>query len=292
MMGKLKTILTNIAGRINSQALAEIAANNSFDLEVEEDIINEINSGFEGLMTMEAAKNNPEIVEHVKANIHKPLKKSILGTIDEAILDYSGKIFEKDQVDELKGIESTNEKLKKFMTLSQDFITRHSKDGDSQKVVAQLKTQVEDLNKQIEKTRASSDKEMQKLKSGYEDQLIDHQLRSSISKFELGSEYTKEPFIRDAVLDKVISQVRQRSKLAYDPENRKVVPLNPENPDLPLFIDNKKVEDLDLLIKPLIDPFVKKQPGKQVQEGGTYKPVEGSREISTMAADFAAKRKE
>lgn len=288
-MAKLKDILKKIAGIVDSGELNELADNNSFDLEVDDQISDAITGKFGGLMTLDAAVNNNDVVEKVKSTLHKTLKKSILGNVDTAILDHAKKIFGDDAHSELEGIENTTERLNKFMGLSQDFIKRHSKDPKLQEVVDQMKGQIDGLNKQLAKSKEDSTNEITKLRTGIGDKLVNSQLKTILSNYKLAEDFTKQDFIKNALFEKIIGEVKKEAKLQFDFDSESVKILNPENPELPLYKDNKVVEDLSILVEPKIREFTAKQPGQRKTEKD-YKPADPIENQSAQMQELAKQR--
>jgi hypothetical protein len=287
-MPKLKELFKNIATRIGSNELSDIAENNGFDIDIDDNIMSSVNERMSKLMTIDAARNNPDLVAAVKEELKPQMKKSLLTNIDESINANVGKFLSEDQIAELTGIERTQDRLGKFFELAEHGIKNNSKDSKLKEINDQLKKQLSDLNANFKVELEKKDGELKKLDQGYKNKLINTKLDSVLGKYTLGEKY-QEDFVKNALFSDIKGKVSKLAKLTLK-DDGSIVPKNPENDELDLFVDNKKIENIKDIIDPLMKSYTKKTPGTSKGNPSEYKPASQTAEKSKLAQDLIKRR--
>jgi len=292
-MAKLKDILSNISDSVNAPELAEIAGSENFpDFDIDNEKFMPIKEKIGSLMTFDAALNNPKIVDSIKETIKPQIKKSVLNNIDDELLLNGRELFG-DSVASAMADEKVNtyERVKKFAEATKKLISEGAKDVKLKEANEALKKQMEDVQNNFKKQLEEKDTALNELKSGYSQKLIDKQLENVIANYELGEKYT-EPLFKKAIFDEVKGKVKKTAKLVLT-DDMNIGIKHPENDELDLMINNKKVESLDDIISPIIEPFTKKASGKKLETDGKEPEYKNKEPVKmTSLAQDILKRKQ
>jgi len=292
-MAKLKDILSNISDSVNAPELAEIADSENFpDFDIDNEKFMPIKEKIGSLMTFDEALNNPKIVDSIKETIKPQIKKSVLNNIDDELLLNGRELFG-DSVASAMADEKVNtyERVKKFAEATKKLISEGAKDVKLKEANEALKKQMEDVQNNFKKQLEEKDTALNELKSGYSQKLIDKQLENVIANYELGEKYT-EPLFKKAIFDEVKGKVKKTAKLVLT-DDMNIGIKHPENDELDLMINNKKVESLDDIISPIIEPFTKKASGKKLETDGKEPEYKNKEPVKmTSLAQDILKRKQ
>ena len=144
-----------------------------------------------------------------------------------------------------------------------------------------------DLSKEWEKKLTDKEKEIKKIQTGFTQTLIDTELNKELSTYKLGEDYEKD-FVKKALFAELKEKINKKAKLVRD-ENGQIIPKNPENVEMNLFIESKEIKTLKELIEPEIKPFLKKTSGETKPD--SYQPVKDEGNKSRLAQDLIEKRK-
>lgn len=285
-MGKVKDLILAINNSVNSNELATLAgASGLSDIDVGDETIDDVKTKLGSLMSKEAAQNSHEMEEFFKKKLHPTIKGELLGNIDTDLLSQAKSLLGDDEAEKIKEIEFTGEKIKKFTELAQLKLASGSGE-DGKKAIDALKNQINEIQNGHASDLQKKDKEFKKLNTDFNNRLIKKEFNSLISGYTLGDKYS-EDFIKKALTNDIFDQVQKKAKLTLNNDGV-IVPKNPENAELDLYIENQKVENLKGLLDPIMTPFIKKT--NQVQPNA-YKPAEKT-EISRMAQDLIKRRGE
>ena len=287
-MPTIKDLILSINETVNSNELSTLAgASGLGEVEVTDDGLKEVKTKLGSLLSIDAAKNNHDLEDHFKKKLHPTIKGELLGNIDTDLLSNAKDLFGEESVNEFKELEFTGDKLKKFTELTKSLIAKSSTDDKLKEVNDGLRNQLTELSNNHQKELKKKEKEVEKLNQGFADTLIRKEFNGMLSNYKLGEKY-QEGFVKKALFDDVYSKVSQKAKLTLNEDMSKIIPRNPEKPDLELFINNKKVEDLKELLDPVMEPYIQKSGNDGPPS--TYKRVEPGK-VSSLGADFR-KRKE
>lgn len=290
-MGKLTDLLGTIASKIGSNELKDIAQNNGIaEIDIDEGIFEAIDGKFKNLLTLDAARNNPELVEKIKEELKPQMKKSLLTNIDETLNTHVGKFLSEDQIQEITGIERTNDRLGKFFEYAEMSLKEGSKDSKLKEINEQLKKQISDLNANFKTELAKREEDLKKLDTGYKSKLINNGLDSILSKYSLGEDYEKD-FVKKALFADIKEKVHKSAKLKLGDDGN-IIPKNPENDELDLFIDNKKIDNVQDVIEPLMKPYLKKKVGTTTTPGAEYTPAPQTDKQSRLAQDIMERKRQ
>jgi hypothetical protein len=282
-MGKLKDVILEFNNQVNSNELSTLAgASGIADIEVGDETITEIKTKLSGLMSMEAAQNNHDLEATFKKKLYPTIKGELLGNIDTDLVNTAKDLFGEDAPDQFKDIEFTSDKVKKFAELTKGLIAKGANDSELKKLNEGLKNQIDELSKGFQKDLSRKDKEIQKINQGFNDRLIQKEFNSQAANYSLGEKYT-EPFVKKALFNEVFSNVQKKAKLTLNDEGS-IIPMNPENSEMKLFIDNKEV-DFKSLLDAELAPYIKKSGPRDDGPTNNYKPIVDTGKISTMALE-------
>lgn len=290
MAKKIKDLILAFNENINSNELATLAgASGLADIEVSDNTIEEIKTKLGALMSKEAAQNNPVLEDHFKKKLYPVIKGELLGNIDTDLYKNAKSLFGDDIENEFKDIEFTSDKIKKFTELTKTLIEKGSGDTKLKEVNSGLKKQIKELSESFNKDISKKDKEIKNINSGFNDLLIKKEFTSKMSSYNLGEKYN-EDFVKKALFEDIFYKVQKQAKLTLS-ENGSIIPKNPENVELELFVNNKKIEDVKDIIDPLMQSYIVKKSGKPGEQS-VYKPTDKTAKMSTLAIDMHNRKKQ
>ena len=290
-MPKLKDFLLEINETFANNEIVSIAGASAIaEIEVGDDTMTEIKTKMSGLMSIDAAKNNHDLEDHFKKKVYGTIKGELLGNIDTDVLATAKIMFGDEKANEIKEIEFTGDKIKKFSEVTKEAI--ESKDGGDEKIKilnVGLNKQLADLRLEMEKATKANDKEIKKLNSGFTEKLIDKEFSATFHSYTLGDKYQEDLF-KNALRDQIRKDVQGVAKLTLSDDGN-IIPRNPENIDMDLFIQNKPVETLKDVMDPLMSPYIK------VNNVDTKKPIDGylpakDVKMSRQAQELMERRKQ
>ena len=290
-MPKLKDFLLEINETFANNEIVSIAGASAIaEIEVGDDTMTEIKTKMSGLMSIDAAKNNHDLEDHFKKKVYGTIKGELLGNIDTDVLATAKIMFGDEKANEIKEIEFTGDKIKKFSEFTKEAI--ESKDGGDEKIKilnVGLNKQVADLRLEMEKATKANDKEIKKLNSGFTEKLIDKEFSATFHSYTLGDKYQEDLF-KNALRDQIRKDVQGVAKLTLSDDGN-IIPRNPENIDMDLFIQNKPVETLKDVMDPLMSPYIKVNNVDTKKPIGGYIPAKDVK-MSRQAQELMERRKQ
>ncbi len=291
-MALLKDFLLDINKTLSIPGLEALSgAADIATIEIDDETVNQTATKLNSFMSIDAAKNNTDLDKFFKQKHYSTIKGELLGNIDTDLMNSAKAILGDDAADQFKEIEFTGDKIKKFTELAK--IQIESKDGGDEKIKL-LNT---NLNKQIADGKLASDKsakdhekELEKLISGHNTDLIDKEFDLAINQYTLGEKYTSEPWMKSSLHDKIRSEVKEITKLTLS-EDKKVIPKNPDDVTMDLFVEGKPIMTLKEVLNPLMKDFIKVNNVVPPPKDGVYVPAKDTKH-SQMAIDLIESRKE
>ena len=286
-MGKLKDLILDLSKKFSNNELVALAGASSIaEIEIEDTTLDDIKTKMDGLMSIDAAKNNTDLDKFFKDKNYSTIKGELLGNIDTDITSTVKSLLGDDAVEKLKEKEFTGDKIKLFGELAKAAL--ESKEPGDEKIKTintELNKQIVELNKTNEKKDKDHIKELKKEKLGYTNTLIEKEFDAAFNKYNLGDKYEGDLF-RNALKTDIRQKVSKVAKLTLS-EDGQVIPRNPEDDGLELFVNgNKKVENLGDLMDPLMKDHIKAN-NVGPQKPGDYVPVK-SVKLSRQAEDRIA----
>ena len=194
------------------------------------------------LITLEAAKNNPDLLKHFNATIFNGMDAKILALATE-----DGDLSTTDLAD-LKAEKNSYEKLRllkqKVKTATEG---KHTNPADKQLLLDEIKQ----LTKQVADTQAAAQTEIEKAQQQFEHRLTDYAVDSLLSTQPYANaDIPTEVNVMTAknLITKVLAD--KHAILKRDSDG-KLVLKNAENPELDFIENNNKVTFSDLAISTL-----------------------------------------
>ncbi len=288
-MAKLKDFLLELNKDWANNEIVSIAGASAIaEIDIGDDTMTEIKTKMSGLMSLDAAKNNHDLEDHFKKKVYGSIKGELLGNIDTDVLATAKTMFGDDKANEIKDIEFTGDKIKKFAEFTKDAI--ESTSGGDEKIKTLnvgLNKQVADVRIEMDKKEKDHNKEIKKLNTGFTEKLIDKEFSATFHSYTLGDKY-KEDLFKNALRDQIRKDVLKVAKLTLS-EDGNIIPKNPENIDMELFIQNKPVNTLKDVMDPLMVSYIK------VNNVDLKKPKDGyiqAKEVklSVQAQEFIERR--
>ena len=286
-MSKLGDLIKIINEHTNNNELEALAgASGVQEIEVQDETINEIKSKLSGLMSIDAARNNTELSEYFKKQLHPTIKGEILGNIDTDILQNTKSLFGEDAIKQFDGLDYTGDKIKKVFELAKNTLSSKSTDENLKKLNEDLKKQIAELSTNFETELTKKQQEIENKSKDFEAKLINRDVKSLLSNYKLGEKY-QDDFIKESLYNKMFNDIQKKAKLTYN-ESGELIPRNPQNPDLELFEGNKKIESIRQLLDPLMEPYISKNPTVKVE----YEKSKEPERLSALGRSFIRQRQE
>ena len=287
-MALLKTILSDLNAQIGNDKLGEFANSESVaTIEIDDEVSEDVTTKIKGFLTIDAAINNTDIQSKIRDQIKPAMRRDLLGKIDIAILESSRELYGDDATSKLSGIEFTNDRVREFTKMAKDQIASGSSDKKTKELNEGLKNQLNKINADHAKQIESKDAEIIKVKQGFTNKLIKNKVNSLLSSYTYGEKY-QDDFIKTALFDDVFRKVQKKAKLTLS-DDGSIVPKNPEDPALDIYVNNNKVTELKEIIEPLIEPFIKKSNAQKPEVDGKYVKAKDT-EMTQLAKDIHDRR--
>ena len=291
-MALLKDFLLDINKKISIPGIEALAsASDLAAIEIDDDTMTQASAKFNGLMSIDAAQNNAELSEHFKKKLHPAIKGELFGNMDTDISNSVKTIFGDDAVATLKEKESTFDKIKYFGELAKTAIEAKGSGEENEKIKVlntNLNKQIQDLNGSAEKKQKEFEKLLKKTEQGFDEILMEKEFNAAFSSYTLGDKYS-EPMFKNALRTNVRDKIKDVAKLTLSEDKTQIVPKNPTDDGLDLFIDGNPIKSLKDILDPLMKGHIKVNNVDPKKEG-KYTPA-AEVKMSTMAQDLQLRKK-
>lgn len=288
----LKDFLLDINKTLSIPGIEALSgASDIATIEIDDETMDKTRAKLGSLMTVDAAQNNADIDKFFKTKHYGTIKGELLGNIDTDLMSAATTLFGDDGVEKLKEVEFTGAKVKMFGELAKEAI--ESKDGGDEKIKL-LNT---NLNKQIADGKLASDKiikdhekELKKLNTGHNSDLINKEFDLAINQYSLGEKYTSEDWMKQSLHTNIREKLKSIATLTLS-EEKKVIPKNPADVSMALFVDGKEIKTLKDALDPLMKDFIKVNNVDTKKGDGDYVPADGVK-LTRQAEDLQIRKKE
>lgn len=291
-MALLKEFLLDINKTLSIPGIEALSgASDIAAIEIDDETMDKTRAKLGSLMTIDAAQNNADVDKFFKTKHYGTIKGELLGNIDTDLMNSAKTILGDDAVDQFKEIEFTGDKIKKFTELAK--LQIESKDGGDEKIKL-LNT---NLNKQIAEGKLASEKivkdhekELKKLNTGHDSDLINKEFDLAINQYSLGDKYTSEDWMKQSLHTNIREKLKSIATLTLS-EEKKVIPKNPADVSMALFVDGKEIKTLKDALDPLMKDFIKVNNVDHKKNKDDYVPVEKVK-LSTQVQHLQQRKKE
>lgn len=287
-MAKLKDLILAINESVSSNELSALAgASGLADIDVQDDTINDVKTKLASLMSIDAAKNNPDVKAHYKKLLHPELKGELLGNLDTDILQQSRSLFGEDVVKEFEGLDFTGDKVKKVFELSQKLAQSKSSDDKLKSTNEALRKQMEELTQNLNSKLADKENELKNAHNEFKSKLIKERFNGLMADYKLGEKFS-DPDYKEFLANKMYQKVTEKAHLTFNDDGA-IVLKNPSDVNIDLYENGKKVSSIKELLDPLMESYVVKQadpkPGQKPQHIPVV-PGNSARKLSAYAEDL------
>ena len=271
----IKTILETLNNQIDSKELAAALGADNFEGEyaLSEDGITSILTQTKGLLSIDSAVNNADVIEKISTDLYPKHMKTALTKVEanlKPILDKLGIDYSKYQFvsDALPDIEP---KISELST------------GDNKGLVDSLN---EDIRKEKQALIDLEEKFQQDLKKRDDDILADkiQQIYKSKATEKPWAEAYSMPDVKTAILNQAFNKIKAKAHLTLT-ESGEIVPMQKEFPDKELYEGNK-ILTFQSLLEPEFEPFLKKSTPENVNTSGVKTEESLTEKEKARIADF------
>jgi hypothetical protein len=275
----IKTILETLNNQIDSNELTTALKADKFEGEyaLSDDGITSIIDQTKGLLSVESAINNADIIEKISKDLYPKHMKSALSKVEENLkpvldklgVDYSSLEFVSDAIKDI------GPKLSELTS------------GDNHELIDSLN---EDIRLSKEALNNQEIAFQDQLKERDNDILKDklHTIYKSKATEKQWAEAYNIPDVKDAILNQVWSKINAKAFLKLT-DNGEIVPMQKEFNDKELY-DGNKVATFQSLLEPELDAYLKKsEPVKPTEPNGGGKQL-SEKELQGIA-EFERRKK-
>lgn len=260
-------------------------------IEIDDETMGQAKTKLGGLMSTDAAQNNSDLDKFFKNKHYSTIKGELLGNIDTDLMSAATALFGDNGIEKLKEAEFTGAKVKMFGELAKEAIESQSGGDEKIKLLnTNLNKQIADGKVVTDKLVKDHEKELKKLKTGHNSDLINKEFDLAINQYTLGDKYTADDWMKPSLHENIRKQVKAITTLTLS-EDKKVIPKNPDDVSMALFVDGKEINTLKGVLDPLMKDFIKVNNVDTKKKDGGYVPVKDVK-LSKMAQDIIASRNE
>jgi len=274
-MAKFKELLEKINGLLANNEIEALLGASDFasvmNHDISDETVTEIDGKLKSLLTIEDAKQHPEIKTHYKKQLYPDIKGELLGVVDTEILKETEVLFGKDVKEQLQEIDFTKDKISKFTQLVSDKLAKGS---DDKEIKAQLKAahkRVTDLEINHTAELESKDNKMKEALSKAKNQLTKGRFMSVASSYNWADAY-KDDAVKNILIESKYNELAKVAKIVMT-DNGMIELKDINDSELDYHEGNKKV-DFKTKLESSLKPFIagtenghKKEVPKQ-----TYQP--------------------
>ena len=251
-MGTLIDIVKKLNERINSNELsATVSASEPWTVEIDDKGIEAIETQLKGLTTLEEAKNNAEVFNHMKEKVEKTLGTELFNKHKS---DFSHGV-EKEllPIAKIMGIESDGKKWSDTFKLIKN--KADSLSGDVNDTILAQNTEIEKLQNSLatQKEGRKKDKEAHgiEMNNFKVDDLLTREIEAAV---KLADAYQIKE-VKTGLLNQFKDTIRNKANVSLTDGVLKFS--NKENPDLEVFNENGQKATLPDLIGEESRPYIK-----------------------------------
>lgn len=259
---KAHDIIKLLSTRIDNQGLIDLTQEPDKELSQEE--ANDLKEKINSLMTFEAAKNNPKIVESIKTELFPVHKKTVLKDFEDKLKPLADKL----------GVDISDKKFadEMFSTISEAISEKAEKGFQGDKsVVEALKKEREQLAKQLEDTKQEYEGKLTNFQKEQKQKELFREFENKFNNYNLADSY-KDDLIKSSLKKSLWEEVTSKAHLDLSDNGIKV--FEKEMPEKELYINNKPAT-LESLLEPKISNYLKKadEPIRKPSAPENSKPV-------------------
>ena len=255
--------LLNKVGIDNDELNAFATSGNLQEVEVNDETVAPILE--QNYFTVESAMHSPEIGKAFRTKLYPEVKAELLDRVDKKVSQVAKNLLNDEQVQELDGIFATQERVEKLGDYLEQVVAEKSDDSKAKATIQKYQKQIEELNGAIEQKEKSFKEELTKREGEFKNNMLKRDVYTIASNYQLQDAFTSTDEVRNSILGIVWDKVNEVAQPKYD-EQGKIKLYQRDEPDMELYVDNKKVE-VKSLTEQAISPYIKKSdPPKDNQQ--------------------------
>lgn len=232
-----------------------------------------------GLLTKEAAVNNPQVIKQINEDSYPKHMKTALAKVegqlkpimDKVGVDYSDAQFISDKIEDLNAA-----------------IDKATSTGESKEVIETLNKEIREAKEQLASMPEEYKKREQEIHSQYKARELKNAYKLKV-KSEQWADVYADQMIQDAIIDKQWDKLNAKAHLELS-DDGDILVRNKEMPEKELYDGNNKIVTFQSLYKPEIEKFLKKSEPKK--ETRRPEPVLVTSPPTTNAERMAARKAE
>lgn len=233
-LGKLITEMLLHSGYDMDSENESLGAILQLDTDVPDDVATSLKSN---LLTLESAKNNPDIKKHFTAQA--------LNTIDTGIYEYAdeyGKLND-DQITEIKGEKSSYKKMRMMLDAlrnAQQPAAATGVDEETKSKLSSRKEEIEKLQREISEVKAQHEQSLSQVRSEAQNNILNYAIDMELSSKDYAQELDKSTNILIArqIIDKQLNEMG--AKVVNDGNNSLRL-VRADDSEMEFMRENKKL---------------------------------------------------
>lgn len=239
---KALDIIKLLSTRVDSPELVELTQDP--DKELTEDQAQSVKNALLNLMSKEAAKNNPEIIEAVKSEYFPVHKKTVLKDFEDKIKPLADKL----------GVSLEGKKFADEMFSAVTKAIEEKGLPKSDEIVESLKSERQKLSEQLESTKTEYEQKLKEIQQSQRNKELFREFENKFNNYNLADSY-KDEFVLKSLKKSLWEDITSKAHLDLSDEGIKV--FEKEMPEKELYLNNKKAT-LETLLEPKISSYLKK----------------------------------
>lgn len=216
---------------LKNPALADLLAINTT---VDDAVFTQIQTGLNGLFTIDAAKNNSDLKKYYHAQAYNGMDAVV-----ESILANQEFGFDDTIRTEIKGIEKTTEKLPALIKKVKELESK--KAGASKGDAAELNKRIEELNNQIIASKKSAEDQINQVKLSHNNELLDFALKNHLANFNYANDQLPKDINVLTAHNLLQKEAANKKVLFVRDANNNIILKPSDNPEMDYFENNQKV---------------------------------------------------
>ena len=253
---------------LGSNELEAIASSSAIsELEVDDSLKEKLENKIHSLLTIESAKNNPELESHFSKLLYAKTKGELLGNVDTSLMGFAKEVLSDDELKRMEEADFTKEKVKILMEGTKKKLADKSSDEETKKLIDGYQKQMKIAQQEKEEAIKAIQEEKEKEVSGINQKLIKNQFYRFVNdKYKLAENYTSDEVVKNAILNNLYEKAAAKATLTLD-EGGNIDLRQLENPEMKFYIGGKEG-----FLNDLVDPEIKNY--LKVSEPPAKKPVQ------------------
>jgi len=221
------------------------------------------------LLTLDAAKNNPDLHEHFKSKLYPQVSGELLDRVDSRIHQAARDLLSEEDYNKIQSTQKTQDKVQIFSDLAQKRVTEKIEDPTTKGKIKSLTEEIENTRKLLEQKESEWSQEKNSIVSDTQNKLIKANVLNKIKSYQLAEQYASTPKLRQLVEEAIFEEISQKAVPKFSEDGTSIELYDKKNPELEYYEGSKRI-GVDEIIEKSVQPYLKKAESKPQRQ--TFQP--------------------